>query len=139
MKTKLSIILASVSATSALVFSGCEVQSDKENCNLTIAVSYGGCGIGGQPLGSGSFTDTLTVCEGDVLYEKYGGHWSKTSDDHTTPILAITSIDENGVTIRNDGSEYPVCYNNPQSIPSEFVVYDGINYEYKISFSNINE
>lgn len=116
--------------------SGCEKTTDAENnCTLNVISSYGGWGIDGQNLGSGSFSDTFAVSSGDVVYEDYYGHWISNSKNDYEEIITITEISSDGVVIRIEEEEITLQYDSWEQINSQYVVDDGRDYAYIISFS----
>lgn len=135
MKMKVSIIMTFLSII-VLCFSGCEDTNDPLSCTLTVSSSYSGYGIDGQNLGSGTFTDTFTVSAGDEFYEDFYGHWTTENKNNDKElIITIIEITDNEVTFINDEKEITIQYNCLQPINSKYLVYDGQNFEYNISFS----
>lgn len=135
MKTKNVIMMIFVFVI-GFCLSGCE----KSSCTINVISSYGGFGEGGQDLGSGSFSDSFTVSVGDKLYEDFNGHWKRESKNKNEAIIiTIEEITDNGVTIKNDDEEITMQYDCPQKIRSRYMVDDGLNYGYSISFSQDNE
>ena len=119
-----------------ICLSGCK----KASCTINVVSSYGGYGEGGQDLGSGSFSDSFIVYVGDKLYEDFYGHWKRERKDKTEAIIIkIKKISDNGVTIASDDEEITIQYDSPQNIRSRYMVDDGLNYGYSISFSKDNE
>ena len=121
-----------------MCFSGCGKTDKGGGCTLSVISSYGGCGVGGQDLGSGSFTEAFTVYGGDKLYEWDDGHWNSEKQPHygydPEAIISIIEVADNGVTIQVDGEETTLAYNTEKAVESMNVVYDGINYSYRIFF-----
>ncbi len=131
-----AFITTAILSVFALLLSGCEDINDTSNCTLTVSSSYSGYGIAGQDLDSGSFTDKFTVSAGDAFYEDFHGHWTtENKNDDKELIITIIEITENEVTFINDEKEITLQYNCLQHIDSEYLVYDGQNFEYNISFS----
>ena len=115
---------------SCLGLNGC----GKKSCTLTVVSSYSGSDELGQDLGSGKFSETISVSEGDILYENYSGEWVKDRSD-CYEIIEIKKISDNGVVILLDEKEIELGYKRSKQVGSTYVVYDGINYSYSISFS----
>ena len=115
---------------------GCGI-SHKPSCTLVVSTSYGGSGIDGQDLGSGSFKEVFEVSGGDVFYEDFDGHWTLDSKNmyEESLIMKIVKVEENGVTVQNGNEEIVISYSVERKVDSTFVVCDGINYSHKIRFS----
>ena len=47
-------------------------------------------------------------------------------------IIEIVKLEENNIEIKNKDTSYNINYNQEVSIPSNNVIYDGINYSYTI-------
>lgn len=124
-----------------LYISGCGKNSSTLSCTLNVVASYSGYGEDGKDLGSGTFTDTFTVYAGDEFYELTGGHWNNENqkNDDGEIIISIKEINNVGVIIIIDGEELSVKYNSPKHIESRYVVFDGLNYEYRIRFTQDKE
>lgn len=121
-----------------MCFSGCGKADKGKGCTLSVISSYGGYGVDGQDLGSGSFTESITVYGGDKLYEWDNGHWRSEKQPQygfdPEAIISIIEIADNGVTIRVDGEETILAYSTEKAVDSMYVVDDGINYSYRIFF-----
>lgn len=121
-----------------LCFSGCGKTDKGQGCTLNVISSYGGYGVGGQDLGSGSFTESITVYSGDKLYEWDNGCWRSEKQPQYSfdpeAIISIIEVADNGVTIQVNGEETTLAYNTEKAVESMYVVYDGINYSYRIFF-----
>ncbi|MBO5164590.1 MAG: hypothetical protein J6B75_09180 [Ruminococcus sp.] len=115
-----------------MCFTGCDSSSPK--CTLNVETTYGGCGIDGKNLESGSFSEAFEISEGDKFYENYSGHWCKDNCD-TEIIILINKIDNNGVTIQIGEQTTTLSYNSKKYVDSLYTVYDGTNYEYYIYFT----
>ena len=118
-------------------------EMKKPHCTMTVTTNYGGTGVMGQELASGTFTETFTISEGDTFYETDNGHWLKNANDILTyegKIVTVETFDADGVTFTyieyDDEKEATVSYETVSEIDSTFVIYDGINYDYTISFSD---
>lgn len=118
----------------------------EQGCTLTVTTSYGGYGVAGQPLGSGSFETTFAVVKGDCFYEDDAGHWYQNicAGPFYEPILTVTDITDESVTVcgysPSDGekAELTLAFGeaSPEYFPLSYnIVYDGINYTYSICFS----
>lgn len=119
-----------------LCFSGCEKTKSNLSCTLNVVVTYSGYGEAGQDLGSGTFTDTFTVCAGDVFYEWFDGHWNRKNQKYNNAeiIISVKEINEDGVIVNIDEEEITLEYNTSMDMKSRYVVADGQNYEYSICF-----
>lgn len=140
MRVKRGMILAFICMIE-LCISGCGKTDQTLNSTLTVIASYSGYGEGGQDLGSGTFTDTFPVSAGDVFYEWFNGHWNKENQKYNNAeiILSIKEINDSGVTILLDEEEITMPYDSSKEIKSGYVVFDGQNYEYSISFTKDKE
>ena len=128
-----SVIILFLVCIIALCISGCESAN---SFKMTVISSYGGYGIDGQDLGSGEFTEELSVSDGDRLYELTNGHWSlKPRSDFEVVIISIVDSDDNGVTIKIDDKTTYLNYNKKMNVKSRYAVDDGINYNYSIYFT----
>ena len=107
---------------------------------MTVITNYGGHGYSGQDLGSGSFTETFTVSQGDVIYETDDGHWlinAKAPYSYIGKIATIADFDEEQITFTYGNSAASTLgYGESIAVPSTFYIADGINYDYVISFSD---
>lgn len=127
----------------ALMRSALVEEYNRPSRTLTVTTTYGGSGVDGQDLGSGTFTESFRVCEGDTFYETDDGHWLKNSCntmEYISEIAEIVSFGESGVTVsftdeNGNKTEAAVGYNTDYGVASTFTVYDGINYEYSILFT----
>ena len=141
MHLKNILFVISIAVLIIAAFAGCGNSKNKPYCTLTVYTSYGGCGIDGQDLGSGSFKETFEVYGGDVFYEDFDGHWTldpqNSSDDSL--ILKIVKVEENGVTVQKGNEEIVISYSVECKVDSTFMVCDGINYDHKIRFSGYTE
>ncbi|MCI7766734.1 MAG: hypothetical protein MSJ26_01975 [Oscillospiraceae bacterium] len=124
-----------------LALTGCGSSKIKPYCTLTVYTSYGGCGIDGQDLGSGSFKETFRVSGGEVFYEEFDGHWTLDSENMSedSVIAGIIKVDADGVTVQVGGMERVLDYSSECEVASTFIVYDGTNYNHRISFSGYSE
>ena len=118
-------------------------ETKKPHYTMTVTTNYGGTGVMGQELGSGSFTETFTVSEGDLFYETSDGHWLKNANnifEYENKIMSVEDFNADGVTFTyadyDDEMESTVSYGDASQINSTFYIYDGTNYDYKISFSD---
>lgn len=118
-------------------------EQQMPHCMLSVTTNYGGSGYYGQDLGSGSFTEVFAISEGDLFYETEDGHWlqnEKNEFAYEGLIAVVEQIQEDGVTfsyIEHDESvQVTVDYDSSSEILSTFTVFDGINYDYEITFSD---
>lgn len=118
-------------------------ELQKPRCTLSVTTNYGGSGVFGQDLGSGTFTEEFMITEGDFFGEAADGHWLKNPRDSYTyknQIVTIDKIDENGITYSyyyyEEMKEAFVSYGESSDLSSTFTVFDGINYDYVITFSD---
>lgn len=120
---------------------GCSNGNSGPHCTMTVETSYGGCGIDGQSLGSGSFVETFRVMNNDCFYEDFDGHWMKEPKDMSDEqlIIKICGIEEDGITAVINDKEEKISYSSDCNVSSKFIVCDGINYGYVISFSDYSE
>lgn len=111
----------------------------KENASYTLQITtYGnGTSIAGEELDEVSFKENFAVSENMVFYETYNGHWKLKKDEYSEPIMTVKKINENTIIIQktNEEKEIELEFNSTYQIPSDFVVYDGLNYTYTICFS----
>lgn len=114
-----------------------------EEATLVVETYYDGYGVAGQHLGSGGFMDSFEIKAGDILYENYNGQWFAETDEELKSEKQICKI--LGVTPENvsvlvtdfeTGKEVEktLSYEKTIDVPSNFVIYDGINYSHKITF-----
>lgn len=138
-----------------LPLTGCSESKPENAVTLTITSSYSGNGIDGKSLGSGSFTEELFVQEGDIIYENPEGQWVLDSDkdqyvaydpdqdiwtespdtERYAVIAEIKEITEEKVKVVFDELEWELPYGFPKDVDSKYVVYDGINYDYRVVFT----
>lgn len=131
MKIK-GILTLFAAASLGLCLCGCA----RSDCMLTVMTYYGGCGIDGKELDSGSFSSTYAASVGDAFYEDYSGHWHKGSKDDYDTVLVITGVTEDAVTVQSGDTEITIMYDSTEHIGSNYVVYDGTNYEYDITVTH---
>ena len=119
------------------------------HCRLEVVTHYGGYGVDGQDLGSGEFTQSFTVAEGDQFVDAmFDGQWIKNGTNYRNdPILRIEKITEEGVTVVGNlrennlpnREETVIPFDaDPVKVSATFTVYDGINYTHEIRFSRID-
>ena len=126
------------------------IEGDYTGYQLILTAEYGGYGIAGQDLGSGIENKTYNISQNDILYEpSSGGLWAlnvkikenKNEKDieylfpEYSTILEIIKLEENTITIKNKDEIYNIEYNQEFNIPSNFTIYDGINYSYVIKIT----
>lgn len=123
-----------------ILLTGCK-DAEPRSCDLSIFVTYGGCGEDGQDLGSGTFQDDFTVYEGDEIYEWFDGHWHKENQKHDNAevILTVKKITDTSVTILLGEETTELKYKLPKEVKSLYTVCDGINYDYSICFTKSEE
>ncbi|MBQ5332575.1 MAG: hypothetical protein J6K92_04875 [Oscillospiraceae bacterium] len=141
MHLKNILLFISIAVLIIAAFAGCGNSKNKPYCTLTVYTSYGGCGIDGQDLGSGSFSEDFRVVGGECFYEDFDGHWTLDpkgmSDDSV--IARIVKVEADGVTVQVGGEERTLAYSSECKVASMYVVCDGINYDHKIRFSGYTE
>lgn len=136
MKAKLLCI---ISAVFTLLFAtGC---GSRPHCTMTVVTSYGGSDMEGNNLGSGTFTESFTVSGGDIFYEEFGGEWTtdKTDMSEKDIIAVIDKVEADGVTVKYGEETVKLPYITEKKLQSNFIVCDGINYDYRITFSSYTE
>lgn len=139
---KIRNITAAMSVSLALLMlAGCGTKEEKKStasCTITVKSVYGGHGEDGGDLGSGEFTESFTIHEGDKFYEDYGGHWlferPKKSDCEI--IAEIKKIQQDKVVWSWGDQQKDVTYSAVSNVPSKYTVYDGINYNYEVTFTD---
>lgn len=114
---------------------------------LTLHTSYGGTGIMGQDLGSGSYDTEFYIMEGDVFYECLNGHFWTQNVRHQNflPILTVEKIEADTVTVSVvpdlDGTRTEKTFRIGEptdfTVHSNEIVYDGVNYSYGLRFDRI--
>ena len=121
-----------------------EIEGDYTGYQLILTVKYGGSGIAGQDLGSGTEKKIFNISENDIFYEPMlGGMWLLNADieyeeignisiSSYSTILEVMELEENTVTVKNKDKTYNIKYNEEFDISSNTTVYDGINYKYTI-------
>lgn len=128
-----------------------ETEGDYTGYQLILTAKYGGYGINGKNLGSGTKKKIFNISQNDILYEPtWGGVWllnanieqenSKTDFQSLieygipkySAILEIITLEENTVKIKNRDITYNIKYNQEIDINSNESISDGINYSYKI-------
>ena len=93
--------------------------------------------------------------EGDIIYENHEGQWVLDSDkdqyvaydpdqdiwtespdtERYAVIAEINEITEEKVKVVFDELEWELHYGFHEDVDSKYVVYDGINYDYRIAFT----
>ena len=126
------------------------IEGDYTGYQLILTAEYGGYGIAGQDLGSGIEKKIYNISQNDILYEpSFGGLWelnveieeNKNENDikylfpEYSTILEIIKLEKNTITIKNKDEIYNIEYNQEFNIPSNFTIYDGINYSYVIKIT----
>ena len=126
-----------------------KAQEQLPTCTLTVKTSYGGYGVAGQDLGSGSFENTYTVRSGDIFYEDFNGKLMQNAmlfqSEDEIPVLRIVEVTDQCVRVLggfpDEQKVIEVPYDEPQEelAYSIHIVYDGINYSYELTFSDYTE
>ena len=121
-----------------------EIGGDYTGYQLLLTATYGGFGVDGQDLGSGTEKKIFNISENDMFYEpSFGGIWllnadikyeqtSNTDLPKYSKILKVIELGENTVKVENKDKIYNIKYNEEFDIFSNTTVYDGINYKYII-------
>lgn len=140
-KQKLSVILAAV-----LVFaSGCGKKENnkktEKSCTMNVTSHYDGWGEDGHSLGEGEFDESFTIRSGDIFYETRDGHWVREQRDKNPydVIAEIKSVDSAEIVWTYNGNECSTRFDRCSEVFSMYTVYDGINYDYKVTFSDYSE
>jgi hypothetical protein len=102
---------------------------------------YSGWGEDGHFLGEGNSSESFIITAGDIFYETFDGHWTKEQSKSKYPYDVIAEIKSVGTEIvwTYNGNEYSTRYDRSSEVNSMYTVFDGINYDYKVTFSNYNE
>ncbi len=140
----------SISAALVMIMTGCggKKKVEKEivpavikSCTMNVSSHYSGWGEDGGFLGEGDFSEDITVTSGDILYETYDGHWVKKQNDRYSyeAIAEIKSVDGSEIVWSYNGSEYHTRYDRCSEVNSMYTVCDGINFDYKVTFSDYSE
>lgn len=122
-----------------------ETEGEYTGYQLILVANYGGYGIAGQDLGSGTEKKIFNISEKDTLYEPFmGGVWALNVDviqekignlgiSNYSEILEIVKIEEDQVQIKNKDKNYNLKYNEKMDISSNTTIFDGTNYSYIVS------
>lgn len=111
---------------------------------LKVHTSYGGYGVMGQDLGSGESDTEFYVIEGDTFCETWGGNWFQNVRKSNKQLLKIEKIEADTVTVSvisardGAGGEKTLTIGESCVVPSCYVLFDGINYDYEICFEQIS-
>ncbi len=141
-KQAISIIFAAVLITCA---SGCGEKENnkktKKSCTMNVTSHYDGWGEDGHSLGEGEFDESFTIKSGDVFYETNDGHWVREQrDKYPYDVIAeIKSVDSAEIVWTHNGNECTTRFDRCSEVESMYVVFDGINYDYKVTFSYYSE
>lgn len=129
------------------------VQQEEGGVTLEVQAHYGGYGVTGQDLGSGTDIYEITgIKEGDIICETFG-ELKKAEDPseyNGDPFLKIDSINEDGVKVLVTQGDYTMGYDRGKygfnmlyGVGSHFdslhYIYDGINYTYYLTFTDGTE
>lgn len=126
-----------------------ETEGDYTGYQLILTAEYGGYGVAGQDLGSGTKKKIYNISQDDILYEPtFGGLWllnvdiEEDKNENNIPafpkystILEIIELGENTIKIKNKDKTYNLKYNQEFDISSNSTIYDGINYSYVIKIT----
>lgn len=138
------VLLAIIFVLFVFKYKKIEIEGDYTGYQLILTVKYGGSGIAGQDLGSGTEKKIFNISENDIFYEPmFGGMWLLNADieyeqignisiSNYSTILEIMELEENTVTVKNKDKTYNIKYNEELDISSNTTVFDGINYKYTI-------
>lgn len=132
----------------SLVLSLCACGK-KKGITMKIRCIYGGYGIAGQDLGHGEVEREITdIREGDFIYEKFDGKLKLDSKEKDGWMMQIKSIEKDCVKLKVAEGVYrpgepgspsrtrcTMEYDEEIHFDSMYVVCDGINYDYMISFT----
>lgn len=141
------LISAVLMLSLVLSLCACAFKPNKGTVTMTVRTIYGGYGIAGNDLGHGEFTNEIKdLREGDCIYECIDGTLKTEFRNEDAWMLKIESIREYGVQIkvteaasRNDANrDYEVRtmeYDTEEHFYSMYVVCDGMNYDYMVSFT----
>lgn len=114
-------------------------KEQKEIYLATVTTRYSGYAVDGRDLGSGEFTEKFAVSKGDEFYETDNGHWIQDKTDFEPTVLKINDIDKNSVSLtffhEGEMTEAVIPFGGNINVDSNFIIDDGINYTYNISFS----
>ena len=141
-KQTLSVILA---ALLTIVSAGCgKKEPDKKvipSCKMAVYSHYSGCGEDGHSLGEGEFDETFTITSGDIFYETHDGHWvMEQRDKNPYEVIAeIKSVSGDCIVWTYNGNECSTRFDRCSEVESMYTVFDGINYDYKVTFSDYSE
>ncbi len=111
---------------------------------LILEASYGGSGVAGQDLGSGTIKKVYNISDNDTFFEPFnGGIWELNLEENkdmlsffsATEILKINKIEEDVIHLEFEGKEYIAKYDEKINVSSNIRICDGINYSYTIKFS----
>lgn len=138
-KLKKLLCFVPVSLLLVSLFSGC--SSSERKCTMTVITSYGGSGIDGEDLGSGTFSEEFSIKNDDIFYEDFYGRWylNPKDPDMDLLILEVKKVETDGVTAIINNKEKKLSFSSDYNVASNIFIADGTNYSYKISFSDISE
>ncbi|MBQ8920716.1 MAG: dockerin type I repeat-containing protein [Oscillospiraceae bacterium] len=118
-------------------------------CTMNVKTTYGGYGVDGHDLGSGSFENPYTVQSGDIFYEDEYGHLMKNAllfqSNDEIPVLKIVDVNDQYVRIMggfpHNLREIDVPYDEAKQelVFSIHLVSDGINFSYELTFTDYSE
>ena len=141
------LIPAALILSLTLSLCACSHKPDKDTVTMKVRTFYGGYSIAGEDLGHGEFTNEIKgLKEGDCIYESFDGTLKTEFRDEDAWMLKIESIGEDSLEIkiaevgyRDDDTRgsysCSMKYGTEKHFDSMFVVYDGMNYDYLVSFT----
>lgn len=121
-----------------------EIEGEYTGYQLTLKASYGGHGVEGQDLGSGTIIKVYNISDNDTFFEPFmGGIWKLNSveDKETSSIfrssiiLKINKMEEEVIQLEFEDKKYIARYEEEINISSNTYIYDGRNYSYTIKIS----
>lgn len=141
-KQTISIFFAAVlTAFSAGCGKNGHDEKAEPSCKMAVYSHYSGWGEDGHSLGEGEFDETFTITSGDIFYETKDGHWVREQRDKNPydVIAEIKSVSTDGIVWTYNGNECSTRFDRCSEVFSMYTVYDGINYDYKVTFSDYSE
>lgn len=126
-----------------------DIEGEYTGYQLELTSHYGGYGYTGQDLGSGTIIKTYNISDNDIFYEPIsGGIWTLNLEQEKDVahsyslgpfvILKINKIGDENIELEYEDNKHIIQYNEEISIPSNFHANEGINYSYKIKFSQVD-
>lgn len=142
-----------ISTENAIISSVPQTTTVNSDFVMNVTVDESGYGIDGRDLGHSRSELQYSIEAGDVFYENSDGTWTtnpqelavmivKNKENHI--ILTIEKIEKDDVTVtirkevvKNDRETKTIAYGEYLELSSTFMVFDGINYSYKIEFMKV--